>query len=122
MKPYPASITVNIADALRFLSNGYLKSSIHWVVAPPGDQAHLDRLGVLYFVGPEDELVLKAVESPVLERLGLGSESEGEGEGEGEVLEAGEWMKARVAKNVSQAGGLKENDGEQVILKGVKAK
>jgi isopenicillin N synthase-like dioxygenase len=29
---------------------GYLKSSIHRVVAPPPDQAHLDRLGLLYFL------------------------------------------------------------------------
>ena len=117
MKPYPASITVNIADSLSFLTNGYLKSSIHRVVAPPPDQAHLDRLGVLYFVRPEDELVLRAVESPLLERLGLKKE-----DGEGEVVTAGEWVKARVAKNVNKAGGSKETSGEQEIIKGVKTR
>lgn len=50
VKPYPDSITVNIADVLQFWTNGYLKSSIHRVVAPPADQAHLDRLGLLYFL------------------------------------------------------------------------
>ena len=50
VKPYPESITVNIADVLQFWTNGYLKSSIHRVVAPPEDQAHLDRLGLLYFL------------------------------------------------------------------------
>jgi isopenicillin N synthase-like dioxygenase len=74
VKPYPESITVNIADVLQFWTNGelnhltnehsasrrrlltisfssgYLKSSIHRVVAPPPDQAHLDRLGLLYFL------------------------------------------------------------------------
>lgn len=50
VKPYPGSITVNIADVLQFWTNGYLKSSIHRVVAPPDDQSHLDRLGLLYFL------------------------------------------------------------------------
>ena len=50
VKPYPESITVNIADVLQFWTNGYLKSSIHRVVAPPPDQVHLDRLGLLYFM------------------------------------------------------------------------
>jgi isopenicillin N synthase-like dioxygenase len=118
VKPYPASITVNIADSLSFLTNGYLKSSIHRVVTPPPDQAHLDRLGVLYFVRPEDELLLKPIDSALLERLGL------KAEGEGDVVHvtAGEWVKARVAKNVNKAGGLKDTSGEQEIIKGVKAK
>ena len=50
VRPYPGSITVNIADVLQFWTGGYLKSSVHRVVAPPEDQAHLDRLGLLYFV------------------------------------------------------------------------
>lgn len=116
VKPYPASITVNIADSLSFLSNGYLKSSIHRVVTPPPDQAHLDRLGVLYFVRPEDDLELNAVPSPLLKRLGLDKDVEGP------TLTAGEWVKARVAKNVNKAGDSTQNSGEQEIIKGVKAK
>lgn len=49
VKPQDATITVNICDALSALTGGYFKSSIHRVHAPPKDQAHLDRLGVLYF-------------------------------------------------------------------------
>jgi len=41
VKPNPGSITVNIAHSLSFITNGFLKSSIHRVVAPPPDQAHL---------------------------------------------------------------------------------
>ncbi|KAE9367762.1 Clavaminate synthase-like protein [Stipitochalara longipes BDJ] len=116
VKPYPASITVNIADSLSFLTNGYLKSSIHRVVAPPPDQAHLDRLGVLYFVRPEDDLELRTVKSPLLERLGLQEDAEGAG------LTAGEWVKARVAKNVNKTGQSAKEGAETEIVKGVKAK
>jgi isopenicillin N synthase-like dioxygenase len=111
VKPYPASITVNIADSLSFLTNGYLKSSIHRVVAPPPDQAHLDRLGVLYFVRPEDNTELKVVPSPLLQRLGLDKQPEGP------VVTAGEWVKARVAKGVNK--GAKD---DYEVVKGVKTK
>jgi isopenicillin N synthase-like dioxygenase len=71
VKPYPDSLTVNVADTLQFLSNGFLKSSIHRVVAPPADQAHLDRLGVLYFVRPGDNVKLRGAKSSVLRREGM---------------------------------------------------
>ncbi|KAF4551898.1 Non-heme dioxygenase in morphine synthesis N-terminal-containing protein 2 [Elsinoe fawcettii] len=93
VKPYPGSITVNIADALQFWTNGYLKSSIHRVVAPPQDQAHLDRLGLLYFVRPAHDLSLKTLDSPLLQRLGLA------GEAEAADIKAGDWVRKRVANN-----------------------
>jgi len=114
VKPYPGSITVNIADSLSFLTNGFLKSSIHRVVAPPPDQAHLDRLGVLYFVRPEDALELRPVDSPVMKRLGYTKAGEGEG------MTAGEWVKARVKTNVAK--GSQTMQTEQEIMRGVKTK
>ncbi|KAL6247330.1 hypothetical protein RBB50_005676 [Rhinocladiella similis] len=113
VKPHPESITVNIADALQFLTNGFLKSSIHRVVAPPPDQAHIDRHGVLYFVRPEDDTELVPIQSPVLQRLGYDKALDQATVG----LTAGEWVRARVAKNVSRQG--KE---EESIIKGVKAR
>ena len=114
VKPHPGSITVNIADSLSFLTNGFLKSSIHRVVAPPPDQAHLDRLGVLYFVRPEDAVELRPVDSPVMKRLGYTKAGEGEG------MTAGDWVKARVKNNVAK--GSQTIQAEQEILQGVKAK
>lgn len=114
VKPYPGSITVNIADSLSFLTNGFLKSSIHRVVAPPPDQAHIDRLGVLYFVRPEDDLELRPVPSPLMQRLGYTQTGEGEG------LKAGEWVKARVKNGVGK--GFQSRKAEQEVLRGVKAK
>lgn len=114
VKAHPGSITVNIADSMAFLTNGFLKSSIHRVVAPPPDQAHLDRLGVLYFVRPEDALELRPVDSPVIKRLGYTTVGEGEG------LTAGEWVKVRVKNGLGK--GSRYMTGDQVIVKGVKAK
>ncbi|KAL7417258.1 hypothetical protein BDY24DRAFT_412007 [Mrakia frigida] len=72
VKPLAGSITVNIADTLDLLSGTYLKSSVHRVIAPQVDQAKFDRIGVLYFVRPNNHVLVKAVEdSPVLASEGL---------------------------------------------------
>ena len=49
VKPQDGTITINTCDALTALTGGLIKSSVHRVRAPPADQAHVDRLGVLYF-------------------------------------------------------------------------
>jgi isopenicillin N synthase-like dioxygenase len=49
VKPQNATLTVNTCDSLTALTGGLIKSSVHRVHAPPSDQAHIDRLGVLYF-------------------------------------------------------------------------
>lgn len=69
VQPQDATITVNICDALSALTGGYLKSSIHRVHTPPKDQAHIDRLGVLYFARPNNHVVLEPISnSPLLNR------------------------------------------------------
>lgn len=117
VKPYPGSITVNIADSLEFLTNGFLKSSIHRVVAPPADQADIDRLGVLYFVRPEDDVVLKPVQSAVLEKLGYTKVKDEDAVG----ITAGEWVKARVAKGVAK-GNVRSETNEETIIGGKSTK
>ncbi|KAI9732601.1 MAG: hypothetical protein M1834_003937 [Cirrosporium novae-zelandiae] len=72
VKPQDATITINICDALSALTGGYFKSSVHRVHAPPPDQAHIDRLGVLYFARPNNNVILSPItNSPVLNRLNL---------------------------------------------------
>ncbi|KAL4771989.1 hypothetical protein BDW60DRAFT_222888 [Aspergillus nidulans var. acristatus] len=67
VRPQMEALSVNIADALQFMT-----SSIHRVVAPPKDQAHIDRLGVLYMVRIEDDCDLVPIdESPVPQKHGL---------------------------------------------------
>ncbi|RAO71908.1 uncharacterized protein BHQ10_007920 [Talaromyces amestolkiae] len=123
VKPQMNALTVNIADALEFLTNGFLKSSIHRVIAPPKDQAHIDRLGVLYMVRLEDDTDLVPLkDSPVLQELGLvkdqvlGSD--------GKPIKAGEWVKQRIIKNL---GNSTTQDGDNEvgnveIVKGVGTK
>jgi isopenicillin N synthase-like dioxygenase len=114
VKPYPSSITVNIADVLQFWTAGYLKSSVHRVVAPPEDQAGLDRLGLLYFLRPAQELKLEILHSPVLDRLGLVGDKEAEG------IRAGDWVRARVKGNFEKA--VQGKRAEKEVLGGVKVK
>lgn len=114
VKPYPESITVNIADVLQFWSGGYLKSSVHRVVAPPPDQAHIDRLGLLYFLRPAHDLKLKTLDSPLLKRLNLKSDNDAADE-----IKAGDWVKARIKGNFEKVPT--DGNKEKVVLNGVKA-
>jgi isopenicillin N synthase-like dioxygenase len=66
----PDAIIVNIADALEYLSGGFLKSTVHRVVRPPGDQVSESRLGLIYFARPEARVAMRPLESPVVERVG----------------------------------------------------
>ena len=70
VKSEPGAIIVNIADALEYLSGGFLKSTVHRVVRPPPDQADKPRLSLIYFARPEAVVQMKPVKSPLLERLG----------------------------------------------------
>lgn len=68
----PGTITVNLADTISHLTGGWLKSSVHRVLAPPTDQWQYDRTGLLYFVRPHNETVLNPItDSPVLKREGV---------------------------------------------------
>ncbi|ETW83498.1 hypothetical protein HETIRDRAFT_451065 [Heterobasidion irregulare TC 32-1] len=72
VKPQDATLTVNACDALSFLTGGYVQSTVHRVAAPPKDQQHVDRLGLLYFSRPHNDILLRtAHESPVLQREGF---------------------------------------------------
>ncbi|KII91203.1 hypothetical protein PLICRDRAFT_173094 [Plicaturopsis crispa FD-325 SS-3] len=72
VKPQDGTITINTCDALSFLTGGYIKSTVHRVAAPPKDQQHVDRLGLLYFARPHNDVVLNTIkDSPVLQREGF---------------------------------------------------
>ncbi|KAF7591708.1 hypothetical protein BBP40_001221 [Aspergillus hancockii] len=109
----PGTLSVNVADIMTMLSNGWLKSGVHRVVVPPEDQQQYDRLGLLYFVRPSDRLQLKSVDSPLLRREGYHKETTDID------IPAPEWTRARIRKNWTRSPtDLNEN----VTLGGFKAK
>lgn len=130
----PDAIIVNVADALEFLSGGYLKSTVHRVIRAPSDQASRPRLGLIYFARPEAKITLAPVQSPLLARLGLqkgGEESLGNVTAEGTSpfpnREYGsdarfvEWARARIAKDHRfRTGIVKQRETE--IIAGVSQK
>jgi len=72
-------------------TNGLLRSNIHRVVSPPGEQASETRYSLVYFARPEDEVVLKRLEgSDVIPPLQEGQEEEG--------MNSKEWIKLQAMR------------------------
>ncbi|KAL4863191.1 hypothetical protein BDV12DRAFT_202343 [Aspergillus spectabilis] len=113
VKSEPGAIIVNIADALEYLSGGFLKSTVHRVVRPPGDQADKPRLSLIYFARPEANVKMRAVESPLLRRVGNKLDEKYAGALEGVTAE--EWARARIAKDHRFRTGLVDKPESEII-------
>jgi isopenicillin N synthase-like dioxygenase len=100
VRPLPNHCIVNLGDALVKFSNGILRSNIHRVVAPPGDQGSITRYSLVYFCRPEDDVVLKSL-------------VEGDGDGEEEVT-AKEWILRR-ALGRRKVDGWEESGGTEGV-------
>jgi gibberellin 2-oxidase len=105
--PVDGGIICNVGDTLQFWSAGYLKSTIHRVIRPPEDQAHLYRQGLFYFVRPGNEVDITPADSPLLRRLGLVKEQAGEKK----VVTGLEYVRARV-KNYHDAPSYDKRQGK----------
>ncbi|KAF9074173.1 hypothetical protein BDP27DRAFT_1317421 [Rhodocollybia butyracea] len=119
VKPQDATLTVNACDALQSLTAGYVKSTIHRVAVPPKDQQHVDRLGLLYFSRPHNDISLSTIQgSPVLQREGY-TQNEFEASGN-PVPTMEEWT---FAKQKWQRTGYEKSDHKTAqILPGWKEK
>ncbi|KAK5134193.1 hypothetical protein LTR08_006853 [Meristemomyces frigidus] len=62
VKPLKGHCVVNMGDALVKFTSGILRSNIHRVVSPPGQQGNSTRMSLVYFARPEDEVVLKVLQ------------------------------------------------------------
>ncbi|KAH7062250.1 hypothetical protein B0J12DRAFT_231778 [Macrophomina phaseolina] len=62
VRPLRHHAIVNLGDALVKMTGGVLRSNIHRVVSPPGEQAQATRYSLVYFARPEDDVVLKVLE------------------------------------------------------------
>lgn len=114
VKPLKGSITVNVADTLSFLTDGYLESSIHRVVLPPEDQRDLPRYGVIYFSGPNDDVLLEPVKSPLLEREKVKGNTNRALPPAG--VTAGEWVRVRFGSIDANYANNKDN---KVVVKNI---
>ncbi|KAI9720755.1 MAG: hypothetical protein M1828_005546 [Chrysothrix sp. TS-e1954] len=59
VRPLDGHAICNLGDSMVQFSGGQLRSGKHRVVAAPGEQAKLDRYSLVYFVRPEDDVVLE---------------------------------------------------------------
>ncbi|KAL1628774.1 putative flavonol synthase [Diplodia seriata] len=114
------AVIVNIADALEFLSGGYLRSTVHRVVRPPADQLRAEggdqgRLSLIYFARPEKNVVLKPVDSPLLRRIGVQGGGRSADEGFSQEVTAEEWARARIAKDHRFRVGLVDQREKEII-------
>jgi len=66
VKPLAGHAVVNIGDAMVKFTAGILRSNIHRVVSPPGEQADSTRMSLVYFARPEDDVILKVLDGSKL--------------------------------------------------------
>lgn len=62
VKPLPGHAIVNIGDAMVKFINGLLRSNLHRIVSPPGEQANFTRYSLLYFCRPDNDVLLRRLE------------------------------------------------------------
>ena len=63
VKPLPGHAIINLGDAMVKFTGGVLRSNLHRVVNPPGEeQGSLTRTSLVYFARPRDEVVLKKLQ------------------------------------------------------------
>lgn len=88
IQPVVGHAIINIGDILVKFTNGALKSPMHRVVSPPGDQASLTRFSLAYFARPEVTTIVRRLEGQKIPPL-----REGETE---DIIEARDWFAAKV--------------------------
>ncbi|KAJ4288923.1 hypothetical protein N0V90_011264 [Kalmusia sp. IMI 367209] len=76
VKPQPNCALVNIGDTLVEWTGGLLRSSLHRVVAAPGDQAKVQRQSLAYLVRPARNVSMRRLHSNVIPVVRDGEEED----------------------------------------------
>ena len=109
VRPLPGHCIVNLGDAMVKFTNGLLRSNIHRVVNPPGEQAKETRYSLVYFARPEDEVVLRRLEgSAVIPELGDGRVEE--------TVSSKEWIHLQ-AMRLREVGKMDEEERRKLWAK-----
>jgi isopenicillin N synthase-like dioxygenase len=88
IQPVVGHAIINIGDIMVKFTNGALRSPMHRVVSPPGDQARLKRYSLAYFARPEVRTIVRRLDGGNVPLL-----KEGEIE---DSLEARDWFSAKI--------------------------
>ncbi|KAH8807355.1 hypothetical protein F5884DRAFT_674824 [Xylogone sp. PMI_703] len=88
VRPIPGSCVVNLGDAMVKFTAGLLRSNIHRVVPPIGEQASMARNSLVFFSRPEDSVVLKRLEGGIIDAQPVVESSDPE-------MTAHEWIMAK---------------------------
>ncbi|KAF3916730.1 hypothetical protein ABW20_dc0106922 [Dactylellina cionopaga] len=83
--PRPGHAVVNIGDCMSIMTNGLLKSALHRV-GPVAGYAMPERYSMAYLMRPEDQTVLRALDSPFIPR----KMSNGD-----DFVTSGEWIRRK---------------------------
>ncbi|KAI0436978.1 hypothetical protein F4803DRAFT_571703 [Xylaria telfairii] len=110
VKPEPGMAVINLGDAFVKWSNGELKSTIHRVSNPPGEQANHVRYSLAYFTRPDNDVLLKPlgrkfvpsdanVEFPTFKEWALRRAMAGRTDG----FKEGDWEKGQGTETIMSA-------------------
>ncbi|PSN70326.1 oxidoreductase [Corynespora cassiicola Philippines] len=69
VRPMPKCAIINLGDAMVKFSAGILKSNLHRVVAPPGEQRNLVRYSLVYFSRPEYEVKMQRMQGGLVDQV-----------------------------------------------------
>lgn len=95
--PRPGCAVVNIGDCLSLMTNGLLKAALHRV-GPVDGQPMPERYSLAYLMRPEDDTVLRVLDSPRIKRS--------ETRREYDEVTSGEWIRKKFkALRGQQDGG-----------------
>lgn len=68
MQPQLGCVIVNVGNSLVSFTGGALRSNLHRVTTPSGSQAGLERYSAVYFMQPEDDVLMRSLEDGRAER------------------------------------------------------
>lgn len=103
VRPLPGHAICNVGDTLTLLSGGTLRSNLHRVVTPPGEQAFFERWSLVFFLRPGVDVALFPLtedSSTVADAISRMSEDDKKRyypvSDDGKSSTAGEWFARRI--------------------------
>jgi len=112
VKPVPGSAVVNLGDALVIFTAGILRSNVHRVAPPPGEQANMTRGSLVYFSRPEDHVILRRLQGGLIDEQPVSTDALPE-------ITSSEWIMRRSLGDLrgvfTHKGGLELRGGAYLI-------